>query len=94
MWFVGLMVGAVIGAIGGGGESIFVGGIAGIILGALASWRLLLYIGALLNLQIDFAIAWQGIALGAAVGIGVTLIGGLIPAISGTGIRVKDALEA
>ncbi len=35
MWFVGLLVGAVIGAIGGGGESIIVGGIVGIILGAL-----------------------------------------------------------
>ena len=71
-----------------------VGTLVGIAFGAFASWRLLLYIGALLNLEIDFAIAWQGVALGAAVGIGVTLIGGLIPAIAGTGIRVKDALEA
>ncbi|MCI0476972.1 MAG: FtsX-like permease family protein, partial [Anaerolineales bacterium] len=70
------------------------GTIIGTLLGALASWRLLAYIGALLNLDIRFAIAPEGIALGAVVGIFVTLIGGLIPALSGTAIRVKDALEA
>jgi len=70
------------------------GTILGTILGALGSWRLLAYIGALLNLDIGFAIAPEGVALGAVVGIGVTLIAGLIPALSGTAIRVKDALEA
>jgi len=70
------------------------GTIVGIALGALASWRLLLYIGSLLNLDVAFSISPEGVALGAAVGIGVTVLGGLIPAISGTGIRVKDALEA
>jgi putative ABC transport system permease protein len=70
------------------------GTILGTILGALGSWRLLAYIGALLNLDIGFAIAPEGVALGAVVGIFVTLIGGLIPALAGTAIRVKDALEA
>ncbi len=71
-----------------------VGTLVGIVLGALASWKLLDYIGGLLNLQNDFAIAPEGVALGAAVGIGVTLIGGLVPSFTATGIRVKDALEA
>ncbi len=70
------------------------GTILGVALGAAASWQLLAYIGALLNLPSDFAIAPEGVALGAAVGIGVTLLGGLIPAWTGTAIRVKDALEA
>ena len=70
------------------------GTLLGTILGALGSWRLLTYIGALLNLDIGFAIAPEGVALGAVVGIVVTLIGGLFPALSGTAIRVKDALEA
>jgi putative ABC transport system permease protein len=70
------------------------GTMGGTILGALGSWRLLAYIGALLNLDSGFTIAPEGVALGAAVGIGVTLIGGLVPTLSGTAIRVKDALEA
>lgn len=70
------------------------GTIVGIALGALASWRLLLYIGALLNLDITFSISPEGVALGAVVGIGVTLVGGVLPSLSGTHIRVKDALAA
>lgn len=70
------------------------GTILGIGLGALASWRLLSYIGGLLNLDIGFAVSWQGIGLGALVGIGVTMVSGLVPSLAATGIRVKDALEA
>ncbi len=70
------------------------GTLLGTMLGALGSWRLLAYIGSLLNLEIAFAIAPEGVALGAVVGIVVTLVGGLIPALAGTAIRVKDALEA
>ncbi|MBI5032329.1 MAG: FtsX-like permease family protein [Chloroflexi bacterium] len=71
-----------------------IGTLIGIAFGALASWRLLLYIGSLLNLDVAFSISSEGVALGAGVGIGVTIIGGLIPSLAGTGIRVKDALEA
>lgn len=73
-----------------------IGTLVGIVIGALGSWQLLRYIGALLNLDTHqrFAVAPAGIALGAAVGIGVTIIGGLIPSLAGTAIRVKDALEA
>ncbi|MDE3089285.1 MAG: FtsX-like permease family protein, partial [Chloroflexota bacterium] len=71
-----------------------VGTLAGVALGALASWRLLAYIGGLLNLDSSFAVAPQGVALGAVVGIGVTIFAGLIPSLAATAIRVKDALEA
>lgn len=71
-----------------------VGTIVGIALGAFASWRLLAYIGALLNLEDGFAISLEGVALGAVVGIGVTMLAGLIPSLAATAIRVKDALEA
>jgi putative ABC transport system permease protein len=70
------------------------GTLLGIALGAFASWRLLAYIGALLNLDQDFVVSLQGVALGAVVGIGVTIFAGLIPSFAATGIRVKDALEA
>ncbi len=71
-----------------------VGTLIGVALGALASWRLLAYIGGLLNLDGDFALAPEGVALGAVVGIGVTIFAGLIPSFAATAIRVKDALEA
>ncbi len=71
-----------------------VGTVIGVALGALASWRLLAYVGGLLNLQSDFSVAPEGVALGAGVGIGVTILAGLIPSFAATGIRVKDALEA
>lgn len=71
-----------------------VGTVIGVALGALASWRLLAYVGGLLNLQSDFVVAPEGVALGAGVGIGVTILAGLIPSFAATGIRVKDALEA
>ena len=71
-----------------------VGTMVGIALGALASWRLFDYIGGLFNLQQNFAIAPEGFALGVAVGIGVTVLAGLIPSFIATRIRVKDALEA
>lgn len=71
-----------------------VGTLVGIALGAVASWQLLAYIGALLNLDVGFAISWQGIGLGALVGIVVTIVSGLVPSLAATAIRVKDALEA
>ena len=70
------------------------GTFVGVALGAFASWRLLAYIGGLLNLDSDFALAPEGVALGAVVGIGVTIFAGLIPSFAATAIRVKDALEA
>ncbi len=71
-----------------------VGTVIGILLGAFASWRLLAYIGGLLNLDQGFSISLQGAALGVVVGIGVTVLAGLLPSLAATAIRVKDALEA
>lgn len=71
-----------------------VGTLLGLIAGAFASWRLMVFIGTLLNLTIDFQVSPLGIALGAAVGIGVTLLAGMIPAFSATRIPVKRALES
>lgn len=66
----------------------------GLAVGAFASWQLLLFIGSLLNLTIQFQVAPFGLALGIAVGIGVTLLAGAIPAWSATRIPVKRALES
>ncbi len=66
----------------------------GLLVGAFASWRLMLFIGSLLNLSIDFQVSPLGIALGALVGIGVTLLAGMIPAYSATRIPVKRALDS
>ena len=71
-----------------------VGTLVGIALSTLASWRLLAYIGGLLNLDSSFSISLQGVALGAVVGIGVSIFAGLVPSFAATAIRVKDALEA
>ncbi len=71
-----------------------VGTLTGIVLGTVGSWQLIAYVGSLLNLDAGYAVSPQGAALGGVVGIGVTLIGGLIPSLKATAIRVKDALEA
>ena len=71
-----------------------VGTLLGLLVGALASWQLMVFIGTLLNLSIDFQLSPLGIALGAFVGIFVTLLAGMIPAFAATRIPVKRALEA
>jgi len=70
------------------------GTVVGIILGTLASWWLMAYIGAFLNLDPGYAISAEAIALGIAIGVGVTIIAGAVPAFAATGMRVKQALEA
>lgn len=71
-----------------------VGTVLGLVVGAFASWRLMVFIGTLLSLSIDFQLSPLGIALGSIVGIGVTLLAGMIPALSATRIPVKRALES
>lgn len=71
-----------------------VGTVLGLAVGAFASWRLMVFIGTLLNLTVDFQISPLGTALGSIVGIGVTLLAGMIPALSATRIPVKRALES
>lgn len=71
-----------------------VGTAAGLLLGIVLSWRLLAYIGSLLSLTTGFEVAPLGIVLGSVVGLGVTLVGGLLPSLSATSIPVKEALES
>lgn len=71
-----------------------VGTFLGLLLGAFASWRLMAFIGTLLSLTVDFQVSPLGLALGTLVGLGVTLVAGMIPAFSATRIPVKRALES
>lgn len=70
------------------------GTLLGILFGVVLSWRLLAYIGSLLSLTTGFEISPVGIAFGAAVGLGVTLLGGVVPSLAATSIPIKDALES
>lgn len=70
------------------------GTIVGLLLGLVLSWRLLAYIGSLLSLTTGFDISPIGLGLGLVVGLGVTLVGGVLPALAATSIPVKEALES
>jgi putative ABC transport system permease protein len=72
-----------------------IGGTAlGLAAGALLSWQLLAYIGSLLSLTIGFEVAPLGLVLGLVVGLGVTLLAGVLPTLNATFIPVKEALES
>lgn len=71
-----------------------IGTLFGLGLGILASWRMMLYIGSLLNLTVEFEVSPTGILFGMLIGIAVTLIAGVIPALGATRISVKAALES
>lgn len=66
----------------------------GLVLGIVLSWRLLGYIGSLLSLNTGFDISVLGVGLGVVVGVGVTLVGGVLPALAATSIPVKEALDS
>jgi putative ABC transport system permease protein len=66
-------------------------GVAG---GALAGWRLVAWIGDLGNAEVAFRLAPEGVLLGMVVGVLVSLVGGLVPALQGARISIKDALES
>ena len=71
-----------------------VGTTLGIALGALAGWRLLAWIGELGNARIGFRLAPEGLVLGSLVGVGISVLGGLIPAARGARATIKDTLES
>jgi putative ABC transport system permease protein len=71
-----------------------VGTLLGLGLGALIGWRLLVWIGSLANATVTFRLAPSGGALGLFVGLGVSVLGGLLPALRGAGISIKEALES
>lgn len=66
----------------------------GLVAGVLLGWRLLVWIGALANATVRFQLAPEGLALGLLVGIGVALLGGLVPALQGARLSVADALRS
>jgi len=60
--------------------------------GVLIGWRLLVWIGSLANAAVGFRVAPEGLLLGLVVGVGVSLLGGLAPALQGARISVAEAL--
>lgn len=67
---------------------------AGLALGVVLSWRLLAYIGSLLSLTTGFEVSPAGLGLGVVVGLGVTMIAGVLPSLAATSIPIKDALDS
>ena len=70
------------------------GTVLGLLLGVVLSWRLLAYIGSLLSLTTGFEVAPLGLVLGGVVGLGVTLVAGVLPSLAATAIPVKEALDS
>ena len=66
----------------------------GIVAGAIGGWRLLAWIGSLGNAAVRFRLAPEGVLLGLGVGLGVSLVAGLAPALQGMRISVREALES
>jgi len=71
----------------------FLGTPVGIVLGGLLGWRIMSFLGGLTSLSVPFALAPEGIAVGVAVGLGVTLAAGLVPAYHAAMLPVSEALQ-
>ena len=71
-----------------------VGTIIGSVIGFLGSGLLIDYIAQFLTLDVGRPMVPRAFALGAGVGIGVTIVAGFWPAWCGTGISVREALSA
>lgn len=69
------------------------GTLLGLALGAVGGWWLLRMIARLGNVDVPFRVASQGVALGTGVGLGVTLLAGLVPALVGSRTPVRLALQ-
>ncbi len=70
-----------------------VGTVIGLGLGVLGGWWLLGLVARLGNATVSFRLAPGGVALGVTVGLGVTLLAGLIPAWVGARTPVRLALQ-
>jgi len=66
----------------------------GILAGAVGGWRLLVWIGSLGNAAVRFRLAPEGVLLGLGVGLGVSLVAGLAPALQGMRVSIREALES
>ena len=71
-----------------------VGTLLGVIVGALGGWRLLVWMGSLGNAKVGFQLAPEGVISGLVVGLGIALLGALMPALRGMKVPVKEALES
>ncbi|HEX8681571.1 MAG TPA: FtsX-like permease family protein [Ardenticatenaceae bacterium] len=72
-------------------------GVAGTLVGLLAGsglgWVLLRVLGRFISLEPPFRVEPMALALGTAVGVGLTLLGGALPAWQASGITAKEALD-
>lgn len=66
----------------------------GIAVGAIGGWRLLVWIGSLANATVRFRLALEGVLLGVGIGLGVSVLAGLAPALQGMRVSVREALES
>jgi len=71
-----------------------VGTVMGILGGAVLGWRLLLWIGSLVSTPIPFKLSPIGILVGGMVGIVVSALGGLAPAVRGARISIREAITS
>jgi len=69
------------------------GTLLGLLLGAVGGYWLLRVVARLGNVEVPFRVAPRGVALGAGVGLGVTLVAALIPAWIGGRTPVRAALN-
>ena len=75
------------------GSYAVLGTLIGLGLGALLSWWLFGIVAHLGNVAASFRLAPRGLILGTAVGLGVTLLAGLVPAWIGARTPVRQALH-
>lgn len=69
------------------------GTLLGVGLGWAGGWVLIGYLAQLMNLEVWFALVPLAIVAGVVIGIFVTLAAALFPALVGTGLSVREALE-
>ena len=70
------------------------GATLGVGVGSYGGWRLLVWLGVLGNVTADFALVPEAVILGFLVGLMVTVLGALGPALKGARVTVKEALES
>jgi len=72
----------------------FGGTAIGLLLGTVGGWFLLDWVGHTLNMPISLWPSTAALLLGISVGTLITVLAGLVPALQGAGISVKEALSS